>query len=91
MSRVDKIYLAGLVTTRTTFDIMYSEMQMDYDPFNSALQDIKWIGLHYIVDGHTSSNEIIDINTGTDLERIMLSLLSLVLLSYCHWQPLMLF
>ena len=68
--------LNGRVTTRTTFDIMYSEMQMVHDLINSALQDVKWIQLHYVVDGFASSPETIDINISIVLEMIMLSFLS---------------
>ena len=74
--------IIGRVTTRITFDIMYSEMRMDYLLFHSALQDIKWLELHYIVGGRTSSTETVDISIGTDLEWycVVISLTSIVII-----------
>ena len=42
-----------------TFDIIYSEMQMDYHLFNYAVQNIKRIEVRYFVDGCMSSKETI--------------------------------
>ena len=43
-------------------------MQMDYHLLHPALQYIKWIELHYIADGRTSSKETVDFIIGTDFE-----------------------
>ena len=56
------------VTPITTYDIMYSEMQMDYRWSHSGLQDIKWLELHDNAVGSTSSRETVEISIGTDLE-----------------------
>ena len=43
-------------------------MRMDYHLLHPALQYIKWIELHYIADGRTSSKETVDFIIGTDFE-----------------------
>ena len=77
----------GRVTTRTTFDIMYSEMQMDYHLLHFALQYIS-NELNYIIlpmVARLLKKQLISLSVQI-LNGIVLSLLSLVLLSYFHWK-----
>ena len=71
MDKIDPILLKAWPQD-PTFDIMYTKMQMVYHLSNSGLHDIKWIYLHYTVEGHMFSKGRIDISNDTGWERIIL-------------------